>query len=349
MACIFEIQAFLFVLFQCYLYCMAIARQFIMSKSKSILFLFVLILFNSCKKDLLHWQKVQQLNSGTTNRLNNIRLLNNNICIIAGGATFYQSEVVRSVDGGYTWAAQSDADAPKEMYGMGVSQNGNIYLCGIDGDVLHSKDSGKSWQFNRIGDWLVYQGGTFASPDTGIFVSTILQRQCTITRVDSNFNIIDEKTFLFGANNVYMTDQNTGYMVGYGVVMKTTDRGNTWNFQDVAGDNFNCMDIHGGEIWMCGYNGSIYHTTDGGNNWSRVRNGNDITLPRYNLMGILFKDAQNGWAVCDNGKVIYTDDAGNHWEEYDQFTTSSLRSIALCPNGDLLVAGDNGGLYRITP
>lgn len=302
----------------------------------------------SCKKDMLYWQKVVQLNSNTTFRLDNIKFIGNNICIAAGGNTFYQSEIVRSTDGGYTWTSFSDSTAPKEMYGMGLSDNGNIYLSGIDGDVLHSGDSGKTWQYNRI-SWNEYFGGTFASPDTGIFVSSVLQRQCTITRVDSGFNIIDQQTFNFGLNNIYMIGPSVGYIIGYGTVMVTTNTGKTWNFQNVQGDNFTAMDIHGEEIWMCGYMGSIYHTTDGGNNWQRQRNGNDITLPRYYLMSILFTDEQNGWAVCDNGKVIHSDDGGNHWEEYNQFTTSSLRSIALCPNGDLLVAGDNGNIFRITP
>lgn len=319
-----------------------------MSRLLSVFFLFVIIFFNSCKKDLLHWQKVQQLNSNTTATLNNVRFMGGNICIAAGGSTFYQSDIVRSTDGGYTWSAYSNTSAPKEMYGMGISPYGIIYLCGIDGDVLYSKDSGNTWKFNRIGDWLVYRGGYFPSPDTGIFVSTILQRQCTITRIDSNFKILDEKTHLFGVNNIYPAGQRTSYLIGYGTVMKTTDNGNTWNFQDVAGDNFMAMDIHGEEIWMCGYNGSIFHTTNGGNNWQQMRNGDDVTLPRYNLLGIVFKDALNGWAVCDDGKVIRTDDAGNHWMEYDRFTTSALRSIAICPNGDLIVAGDNGNLFRIT-
>ena len=320
-----------------------------MRRSYIIYHIFIVVFFAGCKKDLLHLQKVQQLNSNTTTRLNHIRFINNNICIAAGGGEFLQSEIVRSTDGGYTWTAYSDSAAPKEMFGMGVSANGNIYLSGVDGDVLHSKDSGKTWQFGRINDWNVYFGGYFPTPDTGIFVSSVLQRQCTITRVDSNFNILDEKTFLFGLNNIYMTSPTTGYIIGYGTVMKTTNTGNTWNFQDVMNDNFTSMDIHGDEIWMCGYNGGIYHTTNGGNNWSRLRNGNDITLPRYYLMDILFTDEQNGWAVCDNGKVIRSDDGGQHWEEYEQFTTSALRSIALCPNGDLLVAGDNGVIYRITP
>ena len=146
-----------------------------------------------------------------------------------------------------------------------------------------------------------------------------------------------------------MVNATTGYVIGYGTVMKTIDRGTTWLVQDVANDNFMAMDIHGDEIWMCGYAGSVYHTTDGGAHWQRMRNGNDITLPRYDLLDIKFKDGKNGWAVCDDGKMLHSDDGGNHWEEYDRFTASALRSIAICPNNDLLVAGDNGSIFRITP
>ena len=302
----------------------------------------------SCKKDLLHWQKVQQLNSNTTSRLNHIQFLGSGICIIAGGVEFVQSEIVRSVDGGYNFTASSDTNAPKEMFGMGLSANGNIYLSGVDGDVLHSVDSGKTWKFSRI-DYLVYMGGSFSSPDTGIFVSSVLQRQCTITRVDSNFNIIDEQTFLFGLNNVYVASPTTIYIIGYGVAMKTINNGKTWNFLDLKGDNFSAMSVRGDEIWICGSEGGIYHSYDAGNSWETFRNGNDFTLPRYNLRSIVFKDSQNGWAAGDNGIVLHSDDGGKHWEEYDHFTTANLRSIVLCPNGDLMTAGDGGALYRIVP
>jgi photosystem II stability/assembly factor-like uncharacterized protein len=317
-----------------------------MPRSLLLPFLLALTAFYGCKKDQLQWQKVQKLTSNTTGSLNHIQFIGNT-CIISGGITWSQSEVLRSVDGGYTWSNYSYAPVAIELYGSGLSPNGNIYLSTESGNVLHSRDTGQTWQYSRINADLDYVGGLFPSPDTGIFVSTVLQRQCTITRVDSNFNIIDGQTFLFGLNNIYMVSPSAGYVIGYGTVMKTTNTGATWAFQNVSGDNFMAMDIHGEEIWMCGYNGSIYHTYDGGNNWGRQRNGNDITLPHYPLLDIVFKDSQNGWGVCDNGKVIRTDDGGDHWEEYNQFTTSALRSIALCPNGDLLVAGDNGNIFRL--
>jgi len=307
------------------------------------------LLLGSCKRDLLEFNEVRQLTSHTSVRLNNIRFLNDSICIISGGSTFYKSVMLRSSDGGYTWVADSSTEAPKEMYGMGMSPTGTLYLSGIDGCVLQSTDKGGTWQFNRIPNWLECRGGAFATPDTGIFISTVLQRQSTITRVDSAFNIIDEQTFLHGLNKMYLVNASTAYALGYGAVMKTTNRGNTWAYLPVDGDNFTAMDIHGNEIWMCGANGSIFHTTDAGNNWGRQRNGNDLSVRRYMLRSILFTTPMHGWAVGDKGVVIYTRDGGNNWSEYKRFTTHTLRAIAAAANGDLIVAGDEGTIYRITP
>jgi len=302
-----------------------------------------------CKKDLLYWQKVNKLNSNTDQTLYHVRDMGDGVFIASGGTIFSATEICRSTDGGYTWSAQSYPNPGKAMFGMGVSAWGTIYLCGVDGDVLYSNDTGLTWQFGRIGDWAHYLGASFPKADTGVFISTVLQRQGTITRIDSNFNIIKEDTVGYGLNDIFMLDSETGYAVGYGAVLKTTNLWNSRVVQNVSGDDFTAMDMHGGEIWMCGANGGIYHTLDGGNTWQRQRNGNDFTLPRYYLRSIVFKDELNGWAVGDNGKVIHSDDGGNHWMEYAAFTTSDLKCVTLCPNGDLLVSGDNGTLYRITP
>lgn len=314
----------------------------------SVIVALLLFSFCSCKKDLLHWQKVQQLTSNTTSRLNNIKFISNDICLIAGGELFLNSTVLRSTDGGYSWAANSYPDAAKGMYGFSFSAEGVIYLCGIDGDVLHSSDSGQTFQFNRIGDWEYYVGASFPTPDTGIFVSTHLNSSGSITRVDRNYTIIDKLELAFGTANIYMTGRDTGYVIGYGAVLKTTDRGNNWRYQDPADDKFTCLDIKGNDMWLCGYAGSVYHTDDGGAHWDKRRNGNDITLPRYRMLSIVFKDKNKGWASCDDGTVVYTEDGGHHWSEYDRFTTMALRSIAICPNNDLLVAGDGGVVYRLT-
>lgn len=313
----------------------------------AIAFVFFVTLGVSCKRDLLELNSAWRMDSGTDTRLNNIAFLDDSTCIIGGGSTFYKSTIVRSSNGGYNWIADSSADAPKEMYGMGISSTGVVYLSGIDGDVLVSRDKGRTWQFHRIDNWLVYKGGSFSTPDTGIFVSSVLQRESTITRVDSNFKILDEKTFQFGLNNIYIINASTSIVIGYGVMMKSIDNGTTWSYLDIDGDNFTAMSIIGNEMWVCGAAGSIFHSSDGGNHWERFRNGNDLTRRRYMLRSILFTSPQKGWAVGDDGLVIYSQDGGRNWMEYKPFTTNHLRSIAACPDGDLLVVGTNGGLYRI--
>jgi photosystem II stability/assembly factor-like uncharacterized protein len=313
---------------------------------RSIILLFI-VCTCSCKKDLLQWHTVQHISSGTNCGLNNIKFINDSICIIAGGIQYAQSEVLRSADGGYTFTSNSYSQAPLCMYGMCLSPTGTVYLCGTYGRTLSSIDNGLTWNAGRIQDYLFYVSLSFPSPDTGVCISTVLQRQSTITVVDSNFNILNETTYQFGLNNVYMISPSTGYVIGYGAVLKTTDYRQTWNFQNINGDNFTAMDIHGDEMWICGANGSIFHTTDGGSNWQRQRNGNDFTQVHYGLRCIVFADENNGWAAGDDGKMIYSSDGGAHWSQYTQFTTSAIRSLAICPNGDVLAAGDNGALFRL--
>lgn len=313
----------------------------------TLMFAFCLLLCAACKRDLLSLDKAWRLDSKTNYRLNNIAFLNDSICIAAGGSTFYSSVMLRSADGGYTWAADSSTEAPKEMYGMTVSPAGIVYLSGIDGGVLASIDKGKTWRFHRIDNWLVYKGGSFLTPDTGIFVSSVLQRECTITRVNADFKIVDTQTFQFGLNKIHVQDKNTAIVLGYGVMMKTTDRGNTWQYLPVDGDNFTGISQYGTHLWVCGAAGSIYHSADNGTNWERLRNGNDITRRRYMLRSIVFTNAQNGWAVGDDGLLIFSKDGGKNWMEFKPFTTNHLRSIALCPDGDMIVAGDGGSIYRV--
>jgi photosystem II stability/assembly factor-like uncharacterized protein len=80
-----------------------------------------------------------------------------------------------------------------------------------------------------------------------------------------------------------------------------------------------------------------------------LRTGSNLSLPNYQLWDLLFVSAQKGYAVGEKGLVIYTDDGGEHWMEFAPFTRNNLRFISLCPDGKLLVGGENGCLYRLEP
>ena len=319
--------------------------------AKGLMIVALVLAFFSCKKEQIHFQKIERVESNTTNRLNRIQFLNDTTCIIAGGDKFQLAEVLRSVDGGYTW--QSNTNFPqtnKGQYGMGVSPTGMITLTGFDGTVLVSTDNGATWAERRLGNWEYHVALSFVSNNRIVLVNTGAQRAGSIVIADTNQQILKNTDFSFGMNDVQMVNEQTGYIAAYGVILKTKDGGESWDYLDIKNDNFlSVFCLSENDVWTCGYNGSIFHTTDGGSTWDKVRNGNSITLPKYHLQDIVFRDSENGYAVGEDGLVIYTSDGGKNWDKYGSFTENSLRSIAICMNGTLLVVGDGGIIYRLHP
>lgn len=307
-------------------------------------------IFNSCKKDQLHFHSVQQLDSKTTSdRLSRIFFVNNSLGFVVGGQRFYTCNITTTTDGGYTWNKTTFNTVNKCLYGISISPSGTLYSVGFDGKIMSSRDLGKTWNYYQ--SWyLPYSDIAFFTPNSGVIVSGISFNEGYRILIDSTGNTIKRDSLSYQLNRIKAANDKVGYICGFGVLQKTVDAGQTWNFLNIdANDNFTSIDLHSEyDVWVCGYGGGVYHTSDGGTSWDIVRNNNDLVLPRYYLLDVLFQnDNIHGWAVGEKGVVIYTDDGGHHWSEYERFTDKALRSIVMCSNGDLIVAGDNGALYRL--
>jgi photosystem II stability/assembly factor-like uncharacterized protein len=304
-----------------------------------------LLLFGACRKDLLHWQLAQKLDTHTANRLNKILFVNDTLGFAVGGERFNIAEILTTRDGGNTWSSQTFPQAGKAMYGITQAPSGIIYSVGFDGKMLYTAD-GSNWSFRQL-RYEPCKGIALPTADKAIVITGVSFGIGSRQHIDNAGNLLQYDSLDFEQNDICMTDAQTGYIAAYGVVQKTTDGGNSWRFMDIRNDNFTAIDCHDAQrAWLCGAQGSVYQTTDGAN-WQRLRNGNDLTLPRYHLNDILFTDDLHGYAVGENGLVIYSDDGGHHWMEFDRFTDATLRCIVKGPDGNLFVCGDNGTLYRI--
>ena len=317
-------------------------------------FLFTLITLTlvlaSCRKDLLHWQRVQKLETHTAqDRLNSIYFLNDSIGFVVGGQRFYNSTILRTEDGGQTWSYTSIGEAPKGIYGITSSPAGILYAAGFDGKLLRSTDQGKTWSFEQLW-YLPYKDLALFGEEHGLLVGGISFRAGFTTPFTPGAGFGHFDSLGFELNDIELIDGRSAYIAGHGVVLRTDDSSKTWQMQNIQNDNFTAVQAVGrDEAWTCGYNGSVFHTTNGGQTWQRLRNGNDITDPRYRLLDILFTGRNTGYACGEDGVLIYTDDGGKHWMEFDRFTGSSLRAMIQMKDGSLLVCGDHGSLYRITP
>jgi len=167
---------------------------------------------------------------------------------------------------------------------------------------------------------------------------------------DTAGNILAHDSLGYELNDIAMLPQGQGWRCGYGVMQHTTDGGNTWQWQSPRNDNYKALDVHSPLLaYACGGEGSICATQDGGESWTTLRNGNDLTLPKYRLQDLLFLDDMRGYAVGENGLMIYTDDGGRHWSELERFTSAHLYGMARNARGELFVCGDGGEIWRIEP
>lgn len=91
--------------------------------------------------------------------------------------------------------------------------------------------------------------------------------------------------------------------------------------------------------YLCGDNGKIFKSTNGGDNWNLKTSG----IGNIKLNSISFLDSQNGIVAGNNGKIYRTTNGGSVWIEETSFTNSNLLDIKYFPDG-IISAGENGTL-----
>lgn len=124
-------------------------------------------------------------------------------------------------------------------------------------------------------------------------------------------------------SNFFVNDQ-TGWIAGDGVVLKTSNGGTNW-FQQLSGLNDLFISVFfvsptTGMITCAG--GFIYKTTNGGANW--------FSLPSptsYNLNSVYFINTLTGWAVGGNGVIFKTTNFGGNWSAQQSNTIEYLHDV----------------------
>ena len=108
-------------------------------------------------------------------------------------------------------------------------------------------------------------------------------------------------------------------------IHKTIDGGNTWIDQSSGyanGISFNDTYVFSEDtVMMCGQNGIVIHTTDGGENWI----SNTIT-GAGGLSSISFV-GETGYVTGDGGHIFKTDNMGESWTEIASPTNNTLLDI----------------------
>lgn len=104
--------------------------------------------------------------------------------------------------------------------------------------------------------------------------------------------------------SVFFVNDNTGFMSGNGIILKTMNGGTNWLVisTDFSGSSVYFTSLNSG--YIC--EGTVYKTIDGGISW--------VDLNQTFLLSVNFADQQTGFAVGYNSKIVKTTDAGMNWD-----------------------------------
>ena len=105
-----------------------------------------------------------------------------------------------------------------------------------------------------------------------------------------------------------------------GKVQRSRDGRKSWEELDVDKNVvFRVVSAVGPDVWLGGSKGALYHSSDGGQHWTRVNITTGSTTVTDDVIHIEFKDARHGTVGTAAGDSWTTSDTGEHWQKQDKF------------------------------
>lgn len=213
------------------------------------------------------WNK---LKTSFTDNLTGVSVISKDTVFVTGTNKLYST-----FDGGQLWNTSSITNFSITSSCFTSSAVGHVGCS--NGSVFKTVDGGKTWSLK-------------------------------ISNNTSSRNI--NKLYFADANTGFIS---WGYMAQ---ILKTTDAGETWKIIQSSFDeiySFNFLDSQNG--FCAGEDGVVFKTTNGGNTWDWLgfQNGR---YSGTNIYGIYFIDRMTGFVVGLGGRIMKTTDGGNTWNGY---------------------------------
>jgi len=166
--------------------------------------------------------------------IDGIKLVGSNLVAVSDGNSTTVLQIVYSTDGGSTWLSASvpNVSGMNYSYPNNMDVVGNILFTGTsNGSLLKSTDGGKNW--SAVSSALAYNYGvSFADANNGITLNAAAYNNVW----KSSNGGVNGTLELNVAPNAYSVqllktaNPYIGWITGsYGLVLKTTDGGNSWN------------------------------------------------------------------------------------------------------------------------
>ncbi|WP_417565622.1 WD40/YVTN/BNR-like repeat-containing protein [Marinobacter sp.] len=267
-----------------------------------------------------------------------------------------RGHIIYSDDEGKTWT-QSEVPVSVTLTGVDFGSNTQGWAVGHSGVILHSEDAGETWDLQFTGIQAL-ELGIQTKEDQVAALEEQLESAPEDEKADIEWAMDD---LLFTMENmqsdldigpvnplldVWFENENRGYVVGaYGMILRTTDGGETW--QDWAPRIDNATNFHlngvtqitGGALVVVGEAGQIHVSVDGGQTWERRESPYEGSL-----FGVIGTGQVNEiLAFGLRGNMLFSNDLGKTWRVVPSTADATLNDGVVLDDGRIILVG-NGGL-----
>lgn len=238
--------------------------------------------------------------------------------------------------------------APRDVfYDVAVPQDDVIWAVGQGGKIVRSGNSGKTWEIQASGTEANLQSIIAWDDAHAVVAGNTAVIRHTVDGGRSWQGVVDVPEAARGNKliRVRRAGDDTAYLVGErGLVLKTSDRGQSWQSIGAKEDfTWNDIAVHGQTLVLAGEFGHVRRSTDGGRHWADIP-----TSGNSSLLGAHFSnDGSIAVAVGLEGAILRSLDAGKTWAPVSSGTDEHLFDVTTTPAGWMAV-GDQG-LYLRAP
>ncbi|MEP0862732.1 MAG: protein kinase [Ignavibacterium sp.] len=254
----------------------------------------------------------------------------------------------------------------------------NIIVGGSNGVVLLSKNNGQS--FSRIN----------FNEKVDIHSSTNISGKVLLTTSDGRIFLLDEKGKIIQSiklidENLLSTDiKDKIYICGSdGIILKSEK--SKLNFEKINSPDkntlFDIIELDNSSFITCGWNGSVYKTTNDGLNFRESKlsqsylkklffinqflgfvggadgnlfkttdTGESWTKVKINTIAtindIIFVNQKTGYIVTSDGELFISENSGEDWLKVSLNIKSSLNKVLVLNNGLIFLIGNNGLILK---
>ena len=248
-------------------------------------------------------QNWSDINLSTTYSLNKAFFTSSNTGYICGDSGL----VRRTTNAGLNWISQTTPVADTGFMSVHFINSSTGFLGTEGGSVLKTTNAGSNWRhvftITGIGDRST-NDFAFLNETHGVVAAT-LSIYFTTNAGDNWTSRIFPATYFNSIN--YLDSNNIIAFASSDKIVKSTDAGQTWfNINNQFGGNIYSSQFFGNQFGIiCGQNGRVARTINGGINWILQE-----FLASEILYSLNFTDPNTGYVVGQGGQIIKTTNGG---------------------------------------